>query len=223
MKIAAFVPIKMNNERFPGKNTKRFFDGTPLIQCLLNKLVDINSLNEIYVFCSNEAIKEYLTDRIVFLKRPAYLDTSSATPQDIIREFIQIIDADIYMVSHVTSPFVTQEHFEKCINAVANYEYDSSFTATKIQKLLWTDGKPFNFDAKSIPRTQDLQPIYAEVSAAYVFKKEVFTKFNRRIGINPYIVQVTEIESIDIDYPEDFEIAAAIYKEIISKTKEIKK
>jgi len=218
MKIVAFVPIKLNNERLPGKNTKCFFDGTPLIQCLLNKLVKINSLDEIYVFCSNESIINYLTDSVTFLKRPTYLDTSSTTPQDIMREFIQFVDADIYMISHVTSPFVTQEHLEECINAVANYEYDSSFTATKIQKLLWSDGKPFNFDAKNIPRTQELQPIYAEVSAAYVFKKEVFEKFNRRIGINPYIVQVTEVESIDIDYPEDFEIADAVYKEIILKT-----
>ena len=35
MKVVALVPIKMNNERTPGKNTKRFHDGTPLIQCIL--------------------------------------------------------------------------------------------------------------------------------------------------------------------------------------------
>ena len=31
MKVVAFVPVKLNNERLPGKNTKVFEDGTPLI------------------------------------------------------------------------------------------------------------------------------------------------------------------------------------------------
>ena len=31
MKTVAFVPIKLNNERFPGKNVKPFTGGKPLI------------------------------------------------------------------------------------------------------------------------------------------------------------------------------------------------
>lgn len=37
------------------------------------------------------------------------------------------------------------------------------------------------------------------------------TKMNRRIGNKPFIVEVGEIESIDIDETEDFVIADAIY------------
>lgn len=33
----------------------------------------------------------------------------------------------------------------------------------------------------------------------------------RRIGAKPFIVEVGEVEAIDIDEPEDFEIADAIY------------
>lgn len=31
MKVVALVPIKMNNERTPGKNTKKLSDDIPLI------------------------------------------------------------------------------------------------------------------------------------------------------------------------------------------------
>lgn len=90
---------------------------------------------------------------------------------------MKLVDADIYMVSHATSPFVSVEHVEECINAVVSGEYDSSFTAEKIQKLLWTkNNTPFNFDPENVPRTQDLEPIFDEVSAAYVFAKETFFK-----------------------------------------------
>lgn len=218
MKTVAFVPIKLNNERTPGKNTKRFFDGTPLITYFLKTLVQVQGLDEIYVFCSDEKIKKYMIEGVKFLKRPLYLDTQLATPQDIITEFMKLIDADIYMVSHCTSPFVTKEHFEICIQNVKDGEYDSAFTAGKIQKLLWNaNNTPVNFDPERIPRTQDLEPLYDEISAAYVFTKEVFEKYKRRIGIRPYITEVSGIECIDIDYPEDFVIANAVYKEIIKK------
>jgi CMP-N-acetylneuraminic acid synthetase len=215
-KVIGMIPIKLNNERLPGKNLKQFYDGTSLIQYFLKKLLKVKGLDAIYVFCSDEVIQDYLLEKIIFLKRPEYLDTQAATPQAIIKEFINLIDADIYMVAHVTSPFVSIKHFEECIEAVVSGVFDSSFTGEKIQKFLWkNDAVPLNFNANNIPRTQDLKPIYAEVSASYVFRKDVFLNFNRRIGINAHITIVSGVESIDIDYPEDFEIANAIYKDII--------
>lgn len=221
MKTVAFVPIKLNNQRTPGKNTKRFDDGTALITVFLKTLVKCNEIDELYVFCSNESIKEYLVPGVKFLKRPEFLDTQEATPQDIISEFMKLVDADIYAVCHCTSPFVSIEHINKCFSSVKEGQYDSAFTGEKIQKLLWnTENKPINFKAENVPRTQDLNPIYSEVSAAYVFKKEVFTKYKRRIGINPLIVEVNGIECVDIDYPEDFAIANAIYMKIINNNEE---
>lgn len=34
----AFVPLKLNNERLPGKNTKPFTNGKPLITYILSTL-----------------------------------------------------------------------------------------------------------------------------------------------------------------------------------------
>lgn len=217
MKIAAFVPIKLNNERTPGKNTKCFDDGTALITVFLKTLVKVSEIDELYVYCSDEAICDYLIPGVRFLKRPEFLDTKSATPQDIIRCFMSEVDADIYAVCHCTSPFVTAEHISRCFCKVRDDGYDSAFTAEKIQRLMWCDGKPLNFDAANIPRTQDLPAYFNEVSAAYVFRKETFLSLQRRIGEHPFICEVSGYECTDIDYPEDFEIANAIYMNIIKK------
>ena len=84
-----------------------------------------------------------------------------------------------------------------------------------MRRLFWnSDGTPNNFRPECVPRTQDLQPLYSEVSAAYVFLKKTFEKYQRRIGMVPYIVKVNGIEGIDIDYPEDFEIADAVYMKL---------
>ncbi len=217
MKVAAFVPIKLNNERAPGKNIKRFDDGTPLVTHFLKTLVSVPEIDNLYVYCSKEDIKDYLVEGVEYLKRPEFLDTKEATPQDIISNFMSTVDADVYMVCHCTSPFVKAERFSECIQKVTSGEYDSAFTGEKLQRLMWHKGEPLNFDAANVPRTQDLPIYYNEVSAAYVFARETFETLKRRIGVNPYICEVSGVECVDIDYPEDFEIANAIYMNIIKK------
>lgn len=220
MKVVAFVPVKLNNERAPGKNIKCFDDGTALISHFLKTLAMVPEIDERYVFCSNEMIEKYLVPGVSFLKRPQSLDTKEATPQDIISSFMQKVEADVYLVCHCTSPFVSAEHISTCINKVIDEGYDSAFTGEKIQRLMWCEGKPLNFDATNVPRTQDLPVYHNEVSAAYVFKKETFETLHRRIGLKPYVCEVSGYECVDIDYPEDFEIANAIYMNIIKKKEE---
>ena len=220
MKTVAFVPIKLNNQRIPGKNIKKFSDGTPLVTLFLKTLIKSKEIDEIYVFCSDEKIKEYLIPGVKFLKRPEFLDTNKATANDLIREFMKMVDASVYAMCNCTSPFVTIEHIDECLKAVKSQKFDSSFTGEELHKLLWKDNKEaLNFDPTNVPRTQDLEPLYSETTAIYVFTKELFEKTNRRINKNVHITKVSGIECIDIDYPEDFEIADAIYKYIIGSDK----
>lgn len=217
MKVVALIPIKLGSKRVPQKNIRPFYDGTPLMYfiqkvCLNSKLID-----EAYIYCSNEEVKEYVLPEVHFLKRPDYLDGDSANANDIIREFMKIVDADIYVNAHTTSPFAKAETIDDLISKVASGEYDSAFCAEAFHTFLWQDGNPINFDPDHFPRTQDLPVIYGETSIAYVFTRESFFKHNRRLGSHPYIKEVDKIEAMDIDYPEDFEIADAVYKEVVSK------
>ncbi len=211
------IPVKLNNQRVPGKNLKAFEDGTPLITFIQTAMLGCKLLDDIYIYCSNEKITDYVLPGIKFLKRPEYLDSDQCNCNDIIYEFMKEIDADIYDVSHVTGPFTRSESIDACIRKVRSGEYDSAFLAKRMQEFLWCDGSALNFDIQNFPRTQDLAPIYSETPGAYVFTKKTFETYRRRVGINPYIHVVSEIESRDIDYPEDFEIANAIYMNIIKK------
>lgn len=219
MKVVGLIPVKLSNERLPGKNVKKFDDGTPLINMIQNALLGVALINETYVYCSSEDVKEYLLPGIDFLKRPSYLDGNSANCNDIIQEFIKEVDADIYVVSHVTGPFTQSKSIRICIEKVMSGLYDSAFLARRMQEFLWTNGTAMNFDIQHFPRTQDLPPVYSETPGAYVFPKSTFEKYNRRVGIHPYIHEVSEIESRDIDYPDDFDIANAIYMSILKHNK----
>lgn len=217
MKTVALIPIKLESKRVPGKNIKPFFDGTPLMSFIQQVCLNSDRIDETYIYCSNDAVKEYVLPGVNFLKRPEFLDGDNINANDFIREFMKSVDADIYVNAHTTSPFAKVSTINTCVDKVASGEYDSAFCAESIKVFMWEEGKPINFDPNHFPRTQDLPLIYAETSIAYVFTKETFEKYNRRVGIKPYICEVGKIEAMDIDYPEDFEICNAIYKEVLSK------
>ena len=206
MKTVAIVPIKLNNERLPGKNTK-ILGSKPLIRYILDTLLQVDGIDDFFVYCSNEAICDYLPEKVQFLKRPEVLDLPTSNFHQILDSFMTQIDADLYVYAHATAPFITKETIDDCIRKVKDGEYDSAFTAMKIRDYLWMNGKPLNFDAENLPRSQDLPVIYRESSGIYVFSKTVYLRRHYRIGVRPYIKEVSHKESIDINTSEDFELA----------------
>ena len=205
-KVVALVPIKLNSQRLPNKNILPLA-GKPLCWHLLNTLCQVDKIDEVYAYCSNEEVVKYIPSQAVFLKRDKELDGDLVKGFDIYRKFIAEVDADIYVLAHTTSPFIKKPSIEKALEKVLQGENDSAFSAERIQTFAWYKGKPINYDINDVPRTQDMEPIWVETSAFFIFEKEIFTKHNRRIGFKPYIQEVSDIEAIDIDEKKDYEMA----------------
>lgn len=209
MKTVAFVPIRLNSKRVVGKNLKMLGE-KPLMCYILDTLANIKKIDEVYVYCSQESIKEYLPKGVKFLKRPEFLDRDETLGKEIYEAFTKTVDADIYILAHTTSPFIKEETVENALDKILNEGYDSAFSCEKIQTFTWYDGKPLNYDLKEIPRTQTIEPIYVETSAFFMFKRDIWKVHKQRIGFKPYMAQVDKIEGVDIDWPEDFEFAEKI-------------
>lgn len=217
MKTIAIVPMKLNNRRLPQKNTKPFTNGKPLCYYILSTLLEVSGIDEVYVYCSNPDILGYIPDGVKYLQRSKTLDQDTTSMTEVLKCFTKDVPADIYVMTHTTAPFISRNSIEKGLEAVKSGEYDSSFAAKKLQDFLWRDDTPFNYELDNIPRTQDLPVLYEETSGFYIYKHDVMDRLNRRIGERPYIVEVGEIESIDIDEPEDFIIADAVFNHVFMK------
>ena len=217
MKTVAVVPMKLNNQRLPQKNTKCFTNGKPLCHYILSTLLTVKGIEEIYVYCSDPAIQKYIPEGVKYLQRSTSLDSNITKMNEVLLAFANQVSADVYVMTHTTAPFISKKSIEAGLTAVWNGDYDSSFAAKGVQDFFWKDGKPFNYELENIPRTQDLPVLYEETSGFYIYKKEVMLSLHRRIGMRPHIVEVGEIESIDIDTLEDFIIADAVYNHIFSK------
>lgn len=209
MKTVALVPIKLNSQRLPHKNTLPIA-GHPLCWHLCNSLIKANGIDEVYVYCSDEAVIQYLPKGTLFKQREKWLDGDLVKGFDIYREFIKEVDADVYVLAHTTSPFIKTSSIENALSHILSGENDSAFSAERIQTFAWYQGKPINYDLNDVPRTQDMEPIWVETSAFFMFKKEIFTVNNRRIGFNPYIQEVSGIEAVDIDEKKDYDLACKL-------------
>lgn len=219
MKIVSFIPIKLNNQRLPGKNTL-LLDDKEMCRYIFDTINQIGEIHEKYVYCSDEAIKKYIPEGLTFLKRDTYLDGFQVKGLEIIEYFLKDIRADIYILTHVTQPFTKADSIKEALEKVVNGEYDSAFSAIEIQDYCWYKGKPLNYDMKDIVTTQNLEPIYMETGAFFIFTREVFERYHQRIGIRPYMKIIDQIEAIDIDTMEDYEMAQIAIKYMKRKVNE---
>ena len=189
MKTVAFVPIRLNSQRVEGKNL-RLLGGEPLLCHILRALLATQHIDEVYVYCSNETIRPLLPDGVRFLRRSEQLDRDTTLGREIYDAFTATID--------------------RALEKVLSGEYDSAFSAEKIQTFAWYRGRPLNYSPENIPRTQTIEPVYIETSAFFIFPRALWRERHRRIGDRPYMAVVDRIEGLDIDYPEDFAMAEVI-------------
>ena len=209
MKTVALVPIKLNSQRLPHKNILPIA-GHPLCWHLCNTLNKAKGIDEVYVYCSDPLVKEYIPTETKFLQRPEWLDGDFVKGADIYKQFVKEIDADVYILAHATSPFIKVSSIENALLHILSGENDSAFSAERIQTFVWYQGQPLNYNLTDIPRTQDLEPLWIETSAFFMFKKEIFTVHNRRIGFKPFIQEVSGLEAIDIDEKKDYDFACKL-------------
>ena len=206
MRVVALIPIKLNSQRLPHKNILPLA-GHPLCWHICDTLLNVKGIDEVYVYCSDEEVKKYIPAEVKYLQRDKSLDRDEVKGFDIYESFIRAVDADVYVLAHTTSPFIKSESVENALTHVLSGNNDSAFSAERVQTFAWYKGTPVNYDINDVPRTQDMEPIWVETSAFYIFKKEIFTLYHRRIGFKPYIQEVSGAEAIDIDEKKDYDLA----------------
>lgn len=162
------------------------------------------------MFCSDPSIGDHVPPGVDIVLRPASLDTNETLGIDIYRSFLSQVESEYYLLSHVTSPFLKSETLERAAQAVLSGEYDSALTVRPIQTFCWYQGKPLNYELTHVKRTQDLEPVYAETSACFLFPRQLMLDQGRRVGNRPYFMVTDFPESIDIDTYSDF-LHAEVY------------
>lgn len=217
--MIALLPIKEHSERIPNKSFETI-GGRPLFSFVIDSLINSNFISKIVINTdSNKIVSEigklYSSNSIEFINRPKALMGDLVPMNDIIHHDINQFEDNTFIQTHITNPLLKTETIDNAISFYNNNEYDS-IVAVNEHKSRFYDNKhtPINHHGSSnILRTQDLEPIYEENSCFYIFSKDSFKENNNnRIGNKPFYFTVNKLESIDIDYYEDLQLARALYK-----------
>ena len=214
MRSVAFVPIKANSTRVPGKNL-RSLGGTPLYRPLLTNVVLANSFDKIVVDTDSQEITEWCNQKgIDVIKRDPWYASDEANGNELLVYHSEIFpEYELYFQLFVTAPFLSSKTIEDCLSFLkSNRGYDSIFTAQKQTGWFWMDGNPVNYQPGLLPRSQDAKFLIQETTGLYGIRKQALQKYKQRIGLDPKYWIVDWKESIDIDDEEDFRFAELVCK-----------
>jgi CMP-N-acetylneuraminic acid synthetase/regulator of RNase E activity RraA len=209
MKIVAFLPAKGTSSRIESKNLK-LLDGKPLFLHTLEKLMECDFIDEVYLDTeSNQVIDLASETNCKVLKRDTNLASNATDGNKLFLNEVEFVDADIYIQILGTSPFIEKDTIQKGIKAILENDFDSAILIQKEKLYTWNEKEP-NYDMENIPNSFDLQDTIIETMGLYIVKKEIALKTKRRIGNKPYLIEASPLEAIDVNYPEDFELANLI-------------
>lgn len=219
-KVVALLPMKANSERVKGKNFRQLA-GKPLFQWILDALLDNKDIDQVVI---NTDAKHILienglveSDRVIIRERKPELCGDLVSMNLILADDINNVPADIYLMTHTTNPLITSLTINNALQAFEQNldKHDSLFTVNKVQTRFYReDMTPVNHDPDNLIRTQDLEPWYEENSCLFVFTADSFSKTNARIGEKPMFYVTPALESVDIDEPEDWEMASALAERV---------
>ena len=208
-KIVAFVPVQINDQNSQNKDLIRLGD-SPLCFHVTKTLLNVPLIDNVYIYCSNSNVVDYCPKNIIYLSHNKSLDGQDVSDIDIETAFCNEIDADYYVLAYPTAPFLKSVSIENALRKIINCGYDSSFSAEEIKSYCWYQGQPLNYSLTSIVQKHDIEPIIRETNGFYVFSKNMLMKEKRRIGDNPYIQLVNNIESIAVETKDDWNLCEAI-------------
>ncbi|MFD2655564.1 cytidylyltransferase domain-containing protein [Gracilibacillus thailandensis] len=232
MKITCFLPCRKGSQRIANKNIRPFSNYQyGLLEIKLNQLAKVQEIDEIILSTNDEEIINYAStldiSNLIVDVRDDRLCSNQTSTDELIEYAGKIVQEGHILWTHVTSPFITEEVYTKAIAEYAaglKAHYDSLMTVSTINGFIWNEGGPVNYDYtnEKWPRTQTISPLYEINSGIFLASTNVYHERKDRIGDRPLFYETSTIESLDIDWEEDWKIAEAIMNQVYNEELKIR-
>jgi len=220
MKIIAMVPARVNSKRVKMKNL-RYLGDRPLVAHVLDTCRKSTVFDEIYLN-SDDLIFREIADRFgaSFYHRPKEFAAPDVTNDIFMEDFLRNTPCDYVVQVNPTSPFLTVDDIHGVTEFMLSNDYGTvqCVKAERIEALY--DDLPLNFDPmKIMPESQNLTPAVLFSSGIMCFRRETYLDNMRKHGAATYggsasigYYELTGYSTIDIDYEDDFRLAAVVYE-----------
>ena len=222
MNIACIIPARGGSKGIPNKNIMSFA-GYPLIYWSIMQALNTKSINcGVYVSSDSEQILEVSkTFGAIPIERPEVLSSDVATSESALLHACENIQSqyslDAIVFLQATSPLRLANDIENGIQSFNKNQYDSLFSATKIEDfLIWSESpkglESFNYDYKNRQRRQDMTPQYVENGSFYIFNPYKLQQYKNRLYgyIGAYVMSSWSVH--ESDTLDDLKLCEYLFK-----------
>ena len=183
--INVLIAVRGGSKRAPRKNIRPFC-GSSMLVLKIEQAFRLHRVNNVIVTSDDdEMLKIASSLGAIAMKREPYYASDTVPMGDVYVHLASLLDCKDILWTPVTSPLVTDETIQECIDIYEQKtEYDSVVTTNIIKEYMWLGDKAINYDPKHHPRSQDLPDIYALNFAVNILPRELMIKNKNILGSN---------------------------------------
>lgn len=213
--INVLIAVRGGSKRVPRKNV-RPFGGSNMLEIKVQQAMRLRDINKVVVTSDDDEMLQLAEDLGAYaMKRESRYASDTVPMGDVYVHLASLLDCKDILWAPVTSPLVTDETVQKCIDIYKKEtDYDSVVTTNILKEYMWLDGRAINYDPKNHPRSQDLPNIYALNFAVNILSRELMIKNRNILGNKFYPHVLNETEAVDVDTEFDFSIAEILYEKM---------
>lgn len=214
-RVCAVIPARGGSKGIPRKNIKALF-GKPLIAYSIEQALESKSIDDVYVSTEDVEIAAISSEYgAKIITRPEELASDTAKTMDVMKHAHLCVKANYYVLLQAVNPLRSASTINNAISQFVNSEseYDSLVAVKKCEMKLGSiiEGY-YEPNYKGEITRQMLEEKYYECGVIYIYKASMMLKgdiYGDRIM--PYMIK-SDIEAIDIDNQEQFDIVEAIIR-----------
>lgn len=211
--IALILQARKNSKRCKNKMVRKFHN-TNLFEIALNKLNKIKNIDFLKIYIA-------VGENIFFQKLSKYdFEIINRNSQSVLGDkiddvynYLHKVKEDYIIFFNPCAPMLKISTLKSAINLFQRSTFKSLTTVVKKHTWYFDDNhKPINDNSSG--NTKDLKPIYECTHNFHIFNKNFFL-MNHTYWSNkkndPFLFEVNQEESFDIDTEEEFKLAKKIY------------
>ncbi|MCA8986745.1 MAG: pseudaminic acid cytidylyltransferase [Planctomycetaceae bacterium] len=229
----AIIPARGGSKRIPKKNIRNFC-GKPMIAYPILTAMDSGLFDRVYVSTDSDEIA-FMAEQygaIAPFRRPAQLSDDHAPTLPVIRHAVDWIsssnvDLDSVCCIYPTTPFLQKPYLQKGFDLLqAHPEADFAFSVTTFEAPIFRSLKIVNGRVEMCwpeyeqTRSQDLETVYHDAGQFYWGTPHSFRECTGLFTAHSLPVILPRTLTVDIDTPEDWDVAELMYQARILKSQE---
>ncbi len=231
--MIAFIPARGGSKGVPGKNIKNLC-GKPLIAYTIEAALKADKIDRVIVTTDDEDIarvaKEYGAE--VPFMRPDYLASDTASAIDVYLHASEFVmnetgkPVDKFMVLLPTAPLRDEKNINEAIELFEKKQATTLISFTEAETPIgWyhvmdeqgrIKNAGFGAAGSNVANRQTNAALYIPNGAIYILDYKLLKENRTYYCDNTFAYIMSREDSIDIDYPLDFEIAELVMSKKIA-------